>query len=303
VLDLRAVRAFALNDRPGHARAIRELLAQPSLVPRRLALEVAVQLDDMAASERFARLLTTAPGPCDVQALGHRMLAQVALARGQVGSAGRELAAAGPCDPAAALELRALMDAQPFFAASDSELVRVRRVLDSSAGDAMDPDVRAYHAALISLRLGDTLRAMRTARALSDTRARGPRWPSWTPRVGAHGPAFGGRSLGSVPQCGAAARARSRRRGDRLVPLDGRAGLLRAGLSGTGGAAAGADLRPPRRPGGRPRAHYRRFAELWRSADPALQPAVAEAERRAAALGAGVTAEVAPETAPAAASR
>src|SRR5207244_3538083 len=144
-LDLRAVRSFALNDRPGQERATRDLLAQPGLVPRRLALDVAVHLGDLDGTTRFAEILAAAPGTCDARALGQRMLGQVAEARGQMQSAGRHFDEASPCDRGAALQLHALMAAQAFVNPPDSELVELRRGLDASAESTMEPAVRTYY--------------------------------------------------------------------------------------------------------------------------------------------------------------
>ncbi len=308
-LDLRAVRAFALNDRPGRERTTRDLLAQPSLLPRRLALDAAVHLGDLAGSERFASVLAAAPGTCDVAALGHRMLAQVAAARGQFLAAGRQLEQADACDPAAAVELRALMAAQPFVNPADSGLTELRRRLDAAAGPSMDPAVRSYYTALIAIRMGDTVSAARAARTLLQTRD----------TLAASELA---RSMGH------SLRARIHLAGRR--PAAALAELERAGWERTAGLSVGevsdrflraellrmlgrADeaigwyasmaeratyelmyLAPAQlrlgwiyeARGTRTAAlgHYRRFVELWRTADPELQPAVVEAERRVALL-------------------
>jgi DNA-binding SARP family transcriptional activator/tetratricopeptide (TPR) repeat protein len=308
-LDLRAVRAFALNDRPGRERTTRDLLAQPSLVPRRLALDAAVHLGDLAGSERFASLLAAAPGTCDVSALGHRMLAQVAAARGRFLAAGHQLQQADACDPAAAVELRALMAAQPFVNPPDSGLTELRRRLDAAASPSMDSSVRSYYTALIAIRMGDTVAAARAARTLLQTRD--TLAASELARSMGHSLRARIHLAGRQP---AAALAELERAGwERTAELSVaevsdrflRAELLR--MLGRADEAIGwyasiaerasyelmylapAQLRlgwiyEARGPRTAALEHYRRFVELWRGADPELQPAVVEAERRVALL-------------------
>ena len=308
-LDLRAVRAFVLNDRPGRERAMRDLLAQPSLVPRHLALDVAVRLGDLAGSERFASLLAAAPGTCDVAALGHRMLAQVAAARGQFLAAGRQLEQADACDPAAAVELRALMAAQPFVNPPDSDLTELRRQLDAAASPSMDSSARRYYTALIAIRMGDTLSAARAARTLLQTRdtlaaSELARSMGHSLRARIH---LAGRrpaaALAELERAGwertaglSVAEASDRFLRAELLRMLGRADEAIGWYASIAERAtyelmylAPAELRLGRiyeARGTRTAAleHYRRFLELWRGADPELQPAVVEVEGRVALL-------------------
>jgi DNA-binding SARP family transcriptional activator/tetratricopeptide (TPR) repeat protein len=308
-LDLRAVRAFALNDRPRRERATRELLSQPSLVPRRLVLEVAVHLDDLAGSARFAQLLTAAPGTCDVPALGHRMLAQVALARGQIQRADDQLEQAFPCDPAAAAELATLMAVQPFLNRPDSELAALRRRLHPAAGVEMDPALRTYYSALIEIRLGNTIagaRAVRLLRQTRDSTGAGDLARSLAHSLRARIHLANHRTAAALAELEGAGWERTAglsvaEASDRFL----RAELLR--VLGRREEAIGwyssiaqrasyelvylapAELRLARiyESQGNPtaaRAHFSRFVDLWRHADPELQPAVVEAERRIAVL-------------------
>jgi hypothetical protein len=312
-LDLRAVRAFALNDRPGREAATRDLLAQPSLVPRRLALDVAVHLDDLAGTERFASFLAAARGTCDVPALGHRMLAQVAVARGPFLAAGRELEQADTCDRAAAVELRALIAAQPFVNPPDSDLTELRLRLDPAATPGMDPSVRSYYAALIAIRMGDTISAARAARTLEETRdtlaaselARSM-GHSLRARIhlAARRPAA---ALAKLEEAGwektaslSIAEASDRFLRAELLSALGRTDEAIGWYASIAERAsyelmylAPAELRLGRiydARGNGPAAleHYGRFVGLWREADPELQPAVGEAERRMAVLTNGI---------------
>ena len=303
-LDLRAVRSFALNDRPGRERATRDLLAQPSLVPQRLPLEVAVHLDDLAGTARFAGILTVAPGTCDVRALGHRMLAQVAMARGQLRNARHQLALAAPCDPGAALELRAVLATHPLVPPG-SELGAVRLALDSTPGTGTDSLVRRYYAALAGLDLGDTTAAKRAVRTLgaarepgSDVALAGTLAHSLAARL-ALGRARPADALAELEAAGweRTARLTIAEAADRFL----RAELLR--MLGREQEAAGwyasiaerasyeliylapaewrlgqmAEAAGDRATAAR---HYRRFAELWKDADPELRSAVEDDRRR-----------------------
>src|SRR5215207_7064585 len=98
VVETRAFRAFALGDRPGQKRVTQRLLANPGEVPPVTALDVAVMTDDLEGSERFGQWLTRASQAPDLQAFGHRMLAQAALARGKWRQSMRELSIAGRHD-------------------------------------------------------------------------------------------------------------------------------------------------------------------------------------------------------------
>ena len=90
VVETRAFRAFVLGDRPGQKRLTRRILANPGGVPAVTALEVAVTADDLEGTERFGRWLAGASQAPDLQGYGHRMLAQAALARGQMSRARTE---------------------------------------------------------------------------------------------------------------------------------------------------------------------------------------------------------------------
>jgi DNA-binding SARP family transcriptional activator len=315
-LDVRAVRAFALNDRPGRALATRALLAEPSLVPVRLALDVAVHLGELAGPARFAEVLTTAPGACDVRALGQRMLAQVAIARGQIRLARHHLEQAYPCDPGAALELGALMAAQPFLTPAASDLAELRRRLRPSANPGLAPSVRLYYSALAAIRTGDTLAAAHAARALlliRDTVPTSDLARSLGHSLRARIAVAAGRPAAALAELESAGWERTAR----LSVVEASDRFLRANLLRRLGRSeeaigwyrsiaerasyelvylAPAELRLARIYDARDdrtsaREHYRRFVELWRDADPELQPAVEEAERRLAVADGAIAAK------------
>lgn len=180
VLELRAFRAFALSDREGHKRATRELLRRPSQVAGVTALQVAVRLDDLEGTARFAAALAEAGRPGDIRALGHRMLARVALARGSWDAARAQLDSVERWEPTSALELRSLFASLPFVAVPRGELAAIRdRVRDWHAGpgapherahtDAhlgLHPLVRFHRLGLLETRLGGTEAALAAADSL-----------------------------------------------------------------------------------------------------------------------------------------
>jgi tetratricopeptide (TPR) repeat protein len=244
-----------------------------------------------------------------VAALGHRMLAQVAAARGQFLAAGRQLEQADACDPAAAVELRALIAAQPFVNPPDSGLTELRRRLDAAASPRMDPSVRSYYTALIAIRMGDTVSAARAARTLLQTRdtlaaSELARSMGHSLRARIH---LAGRrpaaALAELERAGwertaglSVAEASDRFLRAELLRMLGRADEAIGWYTSIAERAtyelmylAPAQLRLGwiyEARGTRTAAleHYRRFVELWRGADPELQPAVVEAERRVASL-------------------
>lgn len=319
VIELRAFRAFALGDPGGQKRVTSELLDHHRGIPSVTVLDVAVFADDLAGSERFARVLLAEPRSDDVLALGHRMLAQAALARGRVRLATAELDTASTLEPVTALEFAAQQASLPFIPTSRSELAAIRAALERWRPDAPPPDepphnaahagmhqaIRQYYLGLVSWRLGDTSRASRAAlqlerstggaerRAFAATLARSIRARL---ALGAGDPR---RAVADLDRAdwGRFESILNAEAGDRFL----RAELLHE--LGREDEALGwyasiaqratyelAYLAPSEmrqgeiheRRGERPLAiaHYRRFVELWRDADIALQPTVADARSR-----------------------
>jgi DNA-binding SARP family transcriptional activator/Tfp pilus assembly protein PilF len=311
-LDLRAIRTFALNDRPGHERAARDLLADRSILPRRLAFDVAVKLGDLAGSARFAGLLVRASATCDVRALGRRMLAQVAIAHGRLGVAAGELARAAPCDPGAALEHRALLVVQPFAIPDAADLEELARDLGVVADSVLGHPAREYYAGLVAIGLGDTLTAAADARALlaaGESTSTGDLSRTFGRSLRARMLWHAGRPAEALAELEAAGWERTAR----LSVAEASDRYLRAELLhhlGRDEEAIGwyrsiaqrasyelvyvapaerrlAMIYDARGDQAAAREHYRRFIDLWREADPQLQPAVAEAERRLGELDGG----------------
>lgn len=311
-LDLRALRTFELSDRPGHARATRDLLAHTSIVPRGLPLDVAVRLGDLAGSSRFATHLVRSPGTCDVRALGHRMLAQVAVARGRVRLADQEIGRAASCDPGAALELRALLAAQPFLALGKRpDPAGLARALGLAPDSIIPPFERAYYAGLVAIDLGDTLLTAGAARALlaaADSTSAGDLARTFGRSLRTRLLLTAGRPAEALAELEGAGWERTARLS--LAEVSDR--FLRAQLLhqlGRDDEAIGwyrsiaerasyelMFVAPAERKLGAiyaarsnhaaAREHYGRFIDLWRGADAELQPVVAEAEREVAGLDA-----------------
>jgi DNA-binding SARP family transcriptional activator len=321
VPGLRAFRTFALGDRPGRNEATRELIAQPGLVPATIALQAAVYVDDLAASERFAELLASGRRSCELRGLGRRMLAQAQLARGHPALARARLASPEACDSAASLELRTVYDGLPFVRVPPRELKAVRRALEEwkpstvrdqwqeESGWPAPQNVRLYGLGLISLRSGDTLPAHDAAVALarrSDGTPAGEVAWSFSRSLRARLALERGRPAQALASMEDAGWERSAGRSvaeasDRFL----RAELLRQ--LGRVDEAIGwyrsiaerssyelVYLAPAQfrlgqiydRRGNAEEAisHYRRFRELWQYPDPELRPMVTEAERRLKSL-------------------
>jgi len=201
------------------------------------------------------------------------------------------------------------MAAQAFVNPTDSELVELRRGLDDSAEATMEPAVRTYYAALIAIRLGDTVAAARAARSLQhthDSTAAAALARTLGHSLRARLNVAGHRTAAALAELEGAEWERSAR----LSVAEASARYLRAELLRALGRTdeaigwyrsiaerasyelvylAPAELRlariyDRRGDGVAARMHYGRFVELWRNADPELQPAVEEAEGRMVAL-------------------
>ena len=126
VLETRAFRAFALGDRDASKRVTRELLRTPPAVPPLTALKVATSMDDLQGAERFAQLLRDARYSEDIRGMAYRLLARIAVARGQWAVARSQLDSAATFDITSALELRSLLATLPFIQLPRAELQAVR---------------------------------------------------------------------------------------------------------------------------------------------------------------------------------
>jgi tetratricopeptide (TPR) repeat protein len=271
-----------------------------------------VNLDDLLGTARFADRLVEAPGTCEVQALGHRMLAQVAMAQGRLRAADGELARAVACDAGAALELEALMTVQPFVAINRPRLEALAAALRYHPDSSLGTSAREYYGGLVTLSLGDTLAARRASLALlgtADSTMQGDLARTFGHSLRARVLLAAGQPAEALQELESAGWERTAglsvaEVSDRFL----RAELLH--LLGQDDEAIGwygsiaerasyelvylapAELRLGRIYEGRGESdqaarHYRRFLELWARPDSELQAVVEDAARRAAALAIG----------------
>jgi DNA-binding SARP family transcriptional activator/tetratricopeptide (TPR) repeat protein len=319
VVESRAFRAFALGDRPGQKLVTREILAHPGDVPPVTALDVAVMADDLEGSERFGRWLADKSQAPDLQAYGHRMLAQAALARGQWRRAKSELAIAAPRDSVPALELRSLFAAFSFLPLPTSEIVEAREAVrrwdpagqspglveHTTAHTGLHPYLRLERLALLDLRLGDTTGALREARALersADSTRAGQVIRTLAQSIQAHVAAVGGRSKEALADLESAsweaaapsvvAEAYDRYFRGELLARVGREDEALGWFRSIAERAAyelvylapshlrQAEIYDRRGERGEAVKHYRKFIELWKDCDPELRPAVTSAQHR-----------------------
>jgi len=323
VAETRAFRAFALGDRPGQKRVTQLIRADPARLPTITALDVAVKADDLEGSERFGQWLTAESQPPDLQAFGHRMLAQARLARGQWRAARREVDLAARFDPVPALELWSLFASLDFVPLPREEIAAARDSVDrwdaraepatpyehTTSHTGLHPYLRLHRLGLLDARLGDTTAALKSARLLDrpGTASTVGRYAhTLAESIRAHVAALGGRddlALSLLEGAGweAAASVFVSEAYDRLfrAELLEKTGREDEALGWYGSIAERAAyelvyLAPAHlhqaeiyaRRGQRELAagHYRKFIELWSDADPELQPVVENARKRVAGI-------------------
>jgi tetratricopeptide (TPR) repeat protein len=127
---------------------------------------VAVHGHSPDAASDVARLLTDADQPSDVRALGYRVLADLALARGRPSEAWRYLDRAARETPEAALVHQAFMAALPSVPVDSARLEEIGRGVAALDGQGdpdppwffveqtLNPELPTYLATLLSLKQG-----------------------------------------------------------------------------------------------------------------------------------------------------
>jgi DNA-binding SARP family transcriptional activator/TolB-like protein len=180
VLETRAFRAFALGDRDAWKRVTRELLQNPPDVPPLTALQVATSLNDLDGAARFAQLLREDRYSDDVRGMAYRLLARLAVAKGQWAVAQAQLDSARQFDTTSALELRSLLAVLPFIQLPRPELQAIRaevqawpaaverhgEVSHSAAHTGLHPYIKLYRLGLLDTRIGDLTLALAEAQRL-----------------------------------------------------------------------------------------------------------------------------------------
>lgn len=139
VLELRAVRTFALGEGLLQQRALRALLRDPRGAASESAIDVAIYRDDVDGMRAFAQTLLRSEPSREVRVLALRLEALAAAAHGQTAAAESILDSMSALDPASALWLRVLLRAQPFLQADPAGLRDAAARIDawpSSVGGA-----------------------------------------------------------------------------------------------------------------------------------------------------------------------
>ena len=323
LLELRATRAFALGDLAGQRRTVRDLLARRAPTARVTALRMALREDDVQGTARLAESLLDEAPAGEVTGYAHRLLALAALARGRWEQSRRELDAARPFDPTAALELQALFAALPFLPLKPAEIAAARRAVGRwpvepaiahgamlvAVHDNLHPVIRLHYLGLLAARVRDQRTALRTAMQLGRlSRSPGQEGVArvFESSVLARLAAEGGRPAEALaeledadwPSVAAVTAAEALDRFLRAELLV-RVGREREALAWYSSIAERSAyelvyLAPAHRRqaeiwerlGDTAQAarHYAAFVDLWREADPSLQPMVVEARARLAAL-------------------
>lgn len=128
-VGLRALRAFANQDRTGEAEAIRELAAARGLIIARAFSDVALYAGNPDGAERLGRELFATARSEEFRAFGLITLAHLDLTRGRTVEAFDRLREAERLDPAWALTTRGLFATLPFLSIEDDRRAAVRAEL------------------------------------------------------------------------------------------------------------------------------------------------------------------------------
>ena len=179
VRAIRALQAFALDDRRQQDQVLAELERSDGPAVAMAFLEVSLYARNLSGAERIARLLAVPSRPPRVRSYGHVALAHLDLARGRWREAKSELEGIASLDPWTSLEYRALFSSLSFLPVSTGELSAIRDGLlrlDPVAVPRVDEPavfidshydlhalLRMYLLALVSARMGDVERATQYA--------------------------------------------------------------------------------------------------------------------------------------------
>jgi len=180
-LEMRVLRAFALNDRGEQNQLLVELGGAADATLDLTARGVAAYVQDLDGAARLIPLLLAPARTVFYATRGRALDAELALAAGRWREAQRRLDAVAAADWDWALEVRAFAALTPFAPATAAELtalrddlLRWRHPLGVPSGSTnfsvqnrrWVPAQRAYLLGLVSVRLGDTAAARGYARLL-----------------------------------------------------------------------------------------------------------------------------------------
>ncbi len=183
---LSTLRAFALRDELGQAKALRALRAQTPRdsrddPPWGAVWRTADFLGDPAAGLRISEMMVAPGRPPRARLVGHTTRAQLQMARGRWRDARREIEAAARINPAYAARSWAYQVALSPFALPRGEVARARAELVGTApprgdgvGDVVDQEKRTfpvarhhYLAGALAVRLGEPAEVERRLAALA----------------------------------------------------------------------------------------------------------------------------------------
>ncbi len=181
-VGLRALRAFANQDRAGENEAIRELVAARGLIIARAFSDVALYAGNPDGAERLGRELFAAARSEEFRAFGLITLAHLDLARGRTVEAFDRLREAERLDPAWALTTRGLFATLPFLPIGDDRRAEVREELVAwdpasvrpavavplAFHNELHPHLRAFLTGLLAIRLRLPDQAALDAEALAE---------------------------------------------------------------------------------------------------------------------------------------
>ena len=181
-LESRAFRTFALSDRPGLKRVTQDLeRGAPTALGPGTLLDVAIDADDVAGTEQFARALVSRASSSASRAFGLRLLAHASLAEGRWAETRVLLDSAIELAPDPGIAQLSLAATLPFVPISRSELAQVRELVRNwspvvspdSTGDPatvrhgrIDAQVRLHRLGILSVRMGDFDAARKAAAEL-----------------------------------------------------------------------------------------------------------------------------------------
>ena len=164
-----AVRAIAWGTAAERESALERLRGEDEVITGIAAARLAVNFRDFDAATSTAQLLTVPERTADWRAAGHILLAQLAVARGDMAQADRQIDAALPLERDWAMEMRGLLALHPLNRDDRARLERARADIAAWNPGAASPSLsfffathadvhaqlRVYLLALIDVRLGD----------------------------------------------------------------------------------------------------------------------------------------------------
>jgi len=130
-LEIQALRAFSTGDLKSQAQIIKELREGQDYAIVLAAWNVAVYAQKLGEAEKLAGLLLNPLRSPEVKALGHLILAHLALAQGKYRAAQKELNAARRFDRLSTLEYQAYFATLPFYPANSEERRELQTQLET----------------------------------------------------------------------------------------------------------------------------------------------------------------------------